>query len=240
MTNRKLKIGILGFGGRMGSEIAKLLGEAPYRDQLETVSAPGRSESNESLFRAEVVVEFSSPAAVIAFVREAIIRNSKVPLVVGATGWTEAELRELDSAAVHFPILRSANFSLGVSLCRAALRNWASFPEIDGWSVTIRDLHHAKKKDAPSGTALALRDALRPSLRASAVIESEREGDAIGTHEVILESPYEKVTLIHEAKSRAVFAKGAIDAAIRLANLDPAVLPKRVLGLDDLYLRGDA
>lgn len=113
---------------------------------------------------------------------------------------------------------------------------WRDYPEIRDWKVTIRDLHHAEKKDAPSGTALALEAAIGRKV----IIESVREGERVGTHEITFESASEKITLIHEAKSRAVFAEGALEAAIRLLNRSPKSLPPRLLALEDLYLHRGA
>ncbi len=236
MKIRKFKLGILGRSGRMGAEIGKLLGESRFSGRLVVGATPASGEALDGLFEADLWIEFSSPAAVLALVREALRRKAKIPLVVGATGWSAAELRELETAARSFPILRSANFSLGVQICRITLLAWRAYPELAEWKASIREVHHADKKDAPSGTALALQDALGRE----AEIASVREGAVVGTHVVVLESGSEKLTLIHEAKSRAVFAEGALEAGLRLVNSAPDVLPKRILGLEDLYLRSDA
>lgn len=232
MAAKKLKLGLLGAGGRMGGEVRKLLEEPRFADRLELVAAPGADDPLDPLFDAEVWLEFSSPKAVTILLAEARRRKTGIPFVIGSTGWSPGETTAVDEAAKAMPILRASNFSLGVFLCRAALRDWSKAPELADWRVTMRELHHTRKKDAPSGTALSLREALGREI----AITSVREGDIVGIHEVILESATEKLTLIHEAKSRAVFAEGALEAAIRLATAVPGTLPKRVLGLEDLYL----
>lgn len=237
---RKIRIGGLGIGGRMGSEIERLLAKPRFSERAERGAFPRKGESLEALFAADVWIEFSSPAGALALAREAVRRRSKTPLVVGATGWSAGDLAELEEAAKAFPILRSANFAVGVRLCRMALESWRGFPELSNWRVSIREFHHAGKKDAPSGTALSLREALGSELGRNAAIASVREGDIVGIHEIVLESDSEKLTLVHEAKDRAVFAEGALEAAIRLAEADLARLPKRLLGLDDLYLHRGA
>ncbi len=232
---KRIKLGILGASGRTGSEVLQALGEGRFSSRLENVASPGRSDSLDGLFSADVWVEFSSPSAVLRLIREAIKRGSKIPLIVAATGWTNEELKELETAAKEFPILRAANFSLGVQICRLTLQLWRSFPELADWTVSIRELHHTQKKDSPSGTALSLQEAMSREVP----ILSQREGDSVGTHEVLFENGSEKLVLLHEAKSRTVFAEGALEAAIRLVeSRDP--LPKRLLSLDDLYLRRDA
>lgn len=229
---KKIKLGLLGANGRMGAEVRKLLAEKRFADRVELVASNGSGDPFDPLFAADVWVEFSSPKAVTLLLEEAARRKSKIPFVIGSTGWTPAETAAVEAAAAFAPILRASNFSLGVFLCRATLRDWSAYSELEGWKVTMRELHHTRKKDAPSGTALSLREAFGREIP----ITSVREGDIVGIHEVILESATEKLTLIHEAKSRAVFAEGALEAAIRLATIAPETLPKRVLGLDDLYL----
>lgn len=229
---KRLKLGLLGANGRMGGEVKKLLAEKRFTERLELVAAPGSDEPLDPLFSADVWLEFSSPKAVALLLEEARRRGSKIPFVIGSTGWTPVESAAVEAAAKAAPILRASNFSLGVYLCRAALREWSTYPELAGWTVTMRELHHARKKDAPSGTALSLKEALGRDV----AITSVREGDIVGIHEVTLESATEKITLIHEAKSRAVFAEGALEAAIRLGTTPAEKLPKRILGLEDLYL----
>jgi 4-hydroxy-tetrahydrodipicolinate reductase len=230
------RLGVLGLSGRMGEELTKLLIEPRFASRLAKIASPGSRDGLDSMFAADVWLEFSTPAAVLMLVREALRRDSKVPLVVGATGWTTEESEELEAAARKTPILRAANFSLGVQICRMTLQSWREFPELANWRVSIRDLHHTGKKDAPSGTALSLREALGREVE----IVSLREGDIFGIHEIRLESDSEKLTLIHEAKSRAVFAEGALETAFRLVSADAALLPKRLLGLEDLYLHRGA
>ncbi|MBS1963439.1 MAG: hypothetical protein JST04_14585 [Bdellovibrionales bacterium] len=231
-TTKKLKLGLVGAGGRMGTEVRKLLAESRFSARIELVAAPGADDPLDPLFDADVWLEFSSPKAVTLLLAEAERRKTKIPFVIGTTGWSPDEDAAVLASAKTMPILRASNFSLGVFLCRAALRDWAGYPELADWRVTMRELHHTRKKDAPSGTALSLREALGREI----AITSVREGDIVGIHEVILESATEKLTLVHEAKSRAVFAEGALEAAIRLARATPGMLPKRVLGLEDLYL----
>lgn len=236
MKRKPLQVGVLGFAGRMGQEIASLLTDDRFSDRFALGAIPKRGDSLETLFKDDVIVDFSSPEAARALIREARRRKSQVPIVIGSTGWSPAELRDLETAAQEVPILRSANFSVGIQICRMTLLAWKSYPELRDWRITIRDVHHAKKKDAPSGTALALQEALGQPVE----IASVREGDIVGIHEISFESASEKISLIHEAKSRAVFAEGALEAAYRLAKLPPEKRAKRLLALDDLYLHRSA
>ena len=102
--------------------------------------------------------------------------------------------------------------------------------------MSVREVHHTQKKDAPSGTALSLRDVFQAKRPGEMAIESIREGEVIGVHEVTFESANEKLVLIHEAKTRSVFATGALDAALEWINGNrEKALPAHLLGLADLY-----
>jgi 4-hydroxy-tetrahydrodipicolinate reductase len=218
----------------MGKELLALLETPRFTGRCELVSNPKRGEGLDSLKSADVWIDFSSPSGTLEWCREAKRYGGGKLLISGTTGWAAEELKELNEAAQVVPILYASNFSLGIQICKTTLRAWGGHKEIADWKVTLRDIHHAGKKDSPSGTALSLREALGPVLGAGAVILSERHGEVVGTHEVILESPSEKLTLTHTAKSRSVFAEGALEAALRIASLNLTSLPRRLLGLDDL------
>ena len=235
---KKLKLGFIGSSGRMGAEARALLAIPPFSLKFSEVLWHTRSQPLDHLFAADVWVEFSSPEAVLGLCRESGKRGSEIPLVVGTTGWTSGQLLELESFAVRMAILKSANFAVGVQVCRDTLRFWSGMSELSEWKVSIRELHHTHKKDAPSGTALSLADTIRGASSKSVPIDSVRQGEVFGIHEVVYESGNEKISLIHEAKSRAVFAEGALDAALRLSvGHEAGSLPRRLLSLDDLYLR---
>ncbi len=231
----------MGSTGRMGAEARTAVAAPSFADQFADVIWHTRTEPLDSLFGADVWIEFSSPDAVLGLCREAAKRAARIPLVVGATGWQPEQLAELDRFATRMPILKSANFAVGIQICRDTLRIWNGISELSHWKVSIRELHHVHKKDAPSGTALSLAEAIRGGTSKSVPIESVREGEIFGIHEIVYESGTEKISLIHEAKSRAVFAEGALAAALRLfAAAEAGTLPNRLLGLDDLYLRRTA
>lgn len=221
---KKVKIQILGRSGRMGKELDEAARLPAYSSRLDVIDdgVP------------DLWIEFSSPEGALELCRKLNAADQKVPLLVGSTGWTEAQSKELEKFSLRFPILRASNFSVGIQLCRITLLLWKTFPEIRPWTVKIRELHHAEKKDSPSGTALTLREVIGGDVP----IASVRDGDIVGTHEIVFASESESVTLIHEAKRRSVFAEGALEAAIRLAGTSG--LPKRLLSLDDLYLQRDA
>lgn len=239
MENMKPSMGILGISGRMGAELDSLLSQPTLQNRLGVIAKPKRSEGFSSLLKCDVVIEFSSPAAALELIRE--IHGPRPAVVIGSTGWTSEQETELHALAKKITILRASNFSLGIQVCKMTLGLWKNFPELKSWDVRIREWHHRDKKDSPSGTALTLQQ----EIEANAPIESIREGETVGTHEVIFENALESLTLIHTSKHRTVFASGAIDTGIRLAEMlnssaERNSLPQRVLGLDDLYLRSEA
>ncbi len=233
----RLRIGLLGSKGKMGAEVLKCAVKAPFLDEIEITARPkrmGELEEGNLSSQADLWIDFSSPRGTLELLERLAPLSRKLPLVTGTTGWSEEELQRLETYATRTPVLKASNFSLGIAIGEATLGLWNSFPELSRWEVSIRESHHKEKKDSPSGTALTLREALDREVS----IESIREGKTIGIHEVRFESKNESLTLVHEAKTRSVFAEGALTAAIRLASLTSR--PARLLKLRDLYLRGEA
>jgi len=167
------------------------------------------------LAQIDVVIDFTTPNAVLEHI-EACVRAGK-NMVVGTTGWYSEipRLRKMvEDAGVGF--LYGANFSRGVHLFLETARMAAGALR-HGYSGQIFERHHAQKKDAPSGTAMQLQDVVRDASEAELEITSFREGDVVGLHELILDSPADRIYLCHDAKSRLGFAEGAVRAAEWLA-----------------------
>ncbi len=169
----------------------------------------------ESLAAIDTVIDFTTPAAVVANA-EACIRAKK-NIVVGTTGWYEQlpRLREMVlSAKTGF--LYGSNFSIGVNLFFEIAASAGAALKYD-YSGQIFERHHVTKKDAPSGTAMTLQKIIRESGGQELEIVSFREGDAVGMHEVVFNSASDRIYLCHDAKSRQGFAEGAVRAAEWLA-----------------------
>ena len=169
----------------------------------------------DSLAAIDVVIDFTTPAAVIANA-EACIRAGK-NLVVGTTGWYEQlpRLREMVlSAKTGF--LYGSNFSIGVNLFFEIVATAGAALKYD-YSGQIFERHHAQKKDAPSGTAITIQKIVRESGGQEVEIVSFREGDAVGVHEVVFNSSGDRIYLCHDTKSRRGFGEGAVRAAEWLA-----------------------
>jgi 4-hydroxy-tetrahydrodipicolinate reductase len=153
--------------------------------------------------------------------------------VVGTTGWYdrlgEVRARVSDAGGA---LLYAPNFSVGVALLKAlAERAGALLAGLDGFAVHITDTHHAAKKDAPSGTALLIKSALDAGGH-EVPITSIRTGSVPGRHEVCIDGAYEQVLLVHEARSRRVYADGALRAALWLRGRTGVFTMEDVLRLE--------
>jgi 4-hydroxy-tetrahydrodipicolinate reductase len=163
----------------------------------------------------DVLIDFTLPAGAVAAARWCVER--RVPLVSGTTGLDPAQQRSLDEAARVIPVLQAPNFSPGVNALIALLEQARSLlPDID--RIDLLDVHHVHKKDAPSGTALALARALAPL---EVEIESRRQGEVVGDHSITLQLPGETLSLAHHAEDRRIFAIGAVAAAAWLRRQPP-------------------
>jgi 4-hydroxy-tetrahydrodipicolinate reductase len=201
--------------GKTGSLVADIARER--RHHVETLSdvenADARALTSGFLARFNCVIDFTVPTAVVPNA-EACIRGGK-NMVVGTTGWYDQlpRLRDLVSSAKS-GFLYGSNFSIGVNLFFEIAQAAGAALKYD-YSGQIFERHHVQKKDAPSGTALTLQKIIRDSSGKSEELEivSFREGDAVGMHEVVFNSPADRIYLCHDAKSRRGFAEGAVRAA---------------------------
>ena len=163
---------------------------------------------------ADVVIDFSLPEAT-ATVLEAVLRHGK-PLVCGVSGLDDRMVERLDQTAARIPVVYDRNMSLGIAILERAVRDAAATLGPD-FAIEISETHHQHKKDAPSGTALKLGEAIAEergeSGTGSVHFEVERRGEVPGDHEVIMQSASERLTFAHSVTTRLVFADGAIRAA---------------------------
>ncbi len=260
-----VRIGIAGAAGRMGAalirEISATAGcrlvaacerdghPAVGRDvgDLAGLGALGVavSDSAEGIFRsAEVVIDFTAPVATAS--HAGFAARHGVALVVGTTGLAAVHEAALAEAAHKVAIVRAANFSIGVNLLLALSEKVAATLGPD-YDVEIVEMHHRHKKDAPSGTALALGEAVAAGRKVSfkdvAVrgrdgitgervtgsigFTSLRGGDVVGDHTVMFATEGERLELTHKASHRRIFAKGAVRAALWLKGRPPGLYSMR-------------
>jgi len=208
---RRLSIGIAG-AGRMGQAIADAI-EASTAFALAGIWK--RGADLESITRAaDVLIDFSLPDATLEVC--ATVTRLHTPLVCGVSGLSAAQLERLDRAARDIPVVYDRNMSLGIAVLEAAVRQAAAALG-PGFSVEISETHHVHKKDAPSGTALKLGEAIADARGEDSTdwigFTSERRGEVPGDHEVTMRSATERLTFAHSVTTRKVFADGALRAA---------------------------
>jgi 4-hydroxy-tetrahydrodipicolinate reductase len=173
----------------------------------------GADEIAEALRGLDAAIDFSVADAVLA--NATACARANVPLVEGTTGWN-ARLDEVRSVIESRggALIYGANFSIGVNLFyRIVARAAELFEGIEGYAAFIEEAHHARKRDAPSGTALRLRELLAATTASEIPISSTRAGFIPGTHRVGFDSTVDQITLTHTARSREGFASGALLAA---------------------------
>ena len=229
MTESK-RLLIVGYG-RMGKLVESLAGEYGFvvagRVDVDNANNPGDWSA------ADVAIDFSTASAVAANTR--VLAERGTNLVIGTTGWQEYEA-EVRAALGSHPIgvVAAPNFALGVNIFLAitakAAALMATRPEFGAW---IHELHHGAKIDAPSGTAIALRDAMvQAGYGATIDVASTRVGSIPGTHTVGFDSPSDTITLTHTTRDRSLFARGALEAARWVCGRRGWFSMKDVLGLD--------
>jgi 4-hydroxy-tetrahydrodipicolinate reductase len=211
-----MRLGFVG-DGRMSRAVQQLAAERGHVVQTVITGAENRDGgaiTRERLQDAEVVIEFTRPAAAPDNLHR--LAALRLPTVSGTTGWQD-RLSEVTRAvtAHRAALLHSPNFSVGVQLFLRAARDLARrLAARSGFEAFVIETHHAAKRDAPSGTALRLQELLRSADGDRTFpITSVRGGYAPGTHTVIYDAPFETIRLEHEARSRMVFAAGALQAA---------------------------
>jgi 4-hydroxy-tetrahydrodipicolinate reductase len=210
-----MKLAIIGYGA-MGQLVAKLAGEQGHEIAVKLTSADTSRTINElanDLRGCDVAIDFSIPNAVLRNVE--ICAQAGVPLVEGTTGWNAQSdevnrvISQRDGALIY-----GANFSVGVQVFyRLAARAAELFRDIESYDAFIEEAHHKRKRDAPSGTALQLRNIVAESLGRDVPVSSTRAGYIPGTHRLGFDSAADQVTLTHMARSREGFAAGALVAA---------------------------
>jgi len=230
-----IKIGICGVCGRMGKWIAVL---ASHDEELAIVGATEvkgcslvgvslskelKSNSmdmgieisddlNNNIEKSDCIIDFTAPVATIANLK--VARKNKKPIVIGTTGFDDKQLKEITDSAKDIPILISPNMSVGVNLIFDLVQKTAKTLG-KNYKVEMEEIHHIHKKDKPSGTGKLLAKIVkdvRKDLK-SIPIDSVREGEVVGDHKVVFESEEDKIEIIHKAKTRDIFAMGAIQAA---------------------------
>lgn len=236
--------GCSGAMGRVVSELAQEMTDVQVSAgvDLNTSTAfdyPVFSSLDACDVEADVVVDFASAKAVDHLLD--FCAEKKLGLVLCTTGLSEAQIKKAEAAAKKTAILRSANMSLGINTLFKLLKEAAKVLAGAGFDIEVVEKHHSRKLDAPSGTALALADSINDAMDQvyhyeydrtgrrekrdpkEIGIHAVRGGTIVGEHEVIFAGQDEVVTFSHTAYSKAVFAKGALEAARFLKGREPGL-----------------
>ena len=196
----------------MGQAIAKSI---EHHDDMELAGIWQRGDDLDALVaNADVLIDFSLPKGT-ATVLDAAVRH-EIPLVCGVSGLDESQMSQLEQASRQIPIVFDRNMSLGIAVLERSVREAAAALGPD-FEVRISEVHHIHKKDAPSGTALKLAEAVASALGESGTgsvsFDVERRGEVPGDHEIVMSSATEELTFAHSVTTRQVFADGALRAA---------------------------
>ena len=232
-----IRIAIAGAMGRMGQALASTIEgreglAVTARFDRPDVSGEGLITQAQALDLADVVIDFTTPAASVALAQACAQRGGPA-LVIGSTGLSEDQLKLIDEAAKTLPIVQTGNFSLGVNMLMGLVAQAAKALAASDYDIEVFEAHHRRKVDAPSGTALMLGQAAAkargvslpdvavharheitgPRPTGAIGFSVQRGGDIIGEHSVSFIADDEIVTLSHSARDRSLFARGAVEAA---------------------------
>ncbi len=236
-----------GCNGKMGQVISSIVAKDPNTQMVAGIDLSPSSANSYPVFSslgqcsvtADVIIDFSTAAAVIPLLTDAI--EKKLPVVLCTTGLNQKELDFVKIASQSIPILFSANMSLGVNLLISLAQKAAEILSPSNFDIEIIEKHHNLKIDAPSGTALAIADGINDTLNNSLYykydrsqervprdkkelgIHAVRGGTIVGEHSVIFAGQDEILELKHSALSKEIFAVGSVNAAKFLANKTPGL-----------------
>ncbi|MGC4108198.1 MAG: 4-hydroxy-tetrahydrodipicolinate reductase [Thermomicrobiales bacterium] len=245
-SSSPVRIGMVGITGRMGREIVALAADdpevvvvggiaGPRSAVTEVDGVPVVSTLTDLLPQCDVVIDFSSPEASVAVASAAA--DAEVPIVIGTTGLDAGQMDVLRAAASRTAVYYARNTAHGVNALLGLLPQIAA--ALSGYDIEIVEMHHRHKKDAPSGTALALgeaviaglpdapsrtvrgRDGLSPRQGGEIGFHSLRGGGNTGEHTIVFASDGEEIRISHRALNRGAFASGAIRAAKALVGREP-------------------
>lgn len=218
--------------GKMGRTIGQMVQERGWHLTAmlgEEHNKGGEGITRRALGDPDVAIEFTEPGSAVSNIMACI--HEGVPVVVGTTGWYDAlpsiaEAVKAEDAA----LLWAPNFSVGVTLFVEIAREAAQIMSKSEFAAAMVETHHSAKKDAPSGTAIAIAKAMEGPLGKQLPVTSVRTGSVPGTHDIIFDAPFEQISMRHEARDRRVFADGALKAALWLRGKKGIFTMRDVLG----------
>ncbi|HEY7642897.1 MAG TPA: 4-hydroxy-tetrahydrodipicolinate reductase [Steroidobacteraceae bacterium] len=247
MSARELQVAVFGASGRMGRAVIAAVAESPGAAVNATTTSS--SDPAAALRGADVAIEFALPQATTRNLAACVA--ARKPIVIGTTGHDDAQRAQIAAAAGQIAIVMAPNMSLGVNLLLKLVELTAGKLDV-GYDIEVFEAHHRNKKDAPSGTALALgakaaaargakltdvadyarHGAGEPRRPGAIGFSVFRGGDVVGDHTVTFAGAGERIELTHRASDRLAFARGAVQAARWLVGRPPGLYSMQdVLGL---------
>lgn len=222
-----MRILLFGACGRMGKQVAALSDRVTAGVDLHPSPMPFPVYRNayEAKGTFDCVIDFSSPLCLKE--KLAFLTEKHLPAVLAFTGESATDRAEIEAASKLIPIFKAANLSVGIALLNRLVKEAAA--SLQGFDAEIVERHHKMKKDAPSGTALLLKE----SVGRDVPVHSVRAGTVSGVHEVYFAGDGETLSLVHTAQDPSVFAAGALRAAAFLLSR-----PQGLYGMDDLLVLG--
>jgi len=208
-----LKIYINGSSGKMGQSLTNLINQS---QELNLVT--------KDISLSDVVIDFSHPDSTIEIIKDC--SRNKIPLIVGTTNLNEETLIEIKMASKYIPILLAANMSIGILQLKESL---VAFIKSNKQKIecSIEEIHHSNKVDAPSGTAIEIKDLIKNTDNKSNInqikINSKRIDNVFGIHKITFINEESSIDFKHEALSRDIYANGAIKCAMKIHNLEPNI-----------------
>ena len=230
--------------GKMGEEVIKAVEKTKdykiicgYDTKTENKNFPVYSDIKNIKENPNVIIDFSKPEGSLEILKYA--RNKNIPIVIATTGFNEEENKIIEEYSKEIPIFKSSNMSLNINLMADILKKVSKYLKDD--DIEIIDIHHNRKVDSPSGTAILLADSINEELEEKKEynldrmqkrekrnkneigFSSIRGGNIVGDHKVIFYGENESLEITHKAYSREVFAEGALDAAKFIVNQKPGI-----------------
>tara|TARA_B100000029_G_scaffold152985_1_gene148128 strand:- start:2193 stop:2930 length:738 start_codon:yes stop_codon:yes gene_type:complete len=233
---KEYNIAINGFFGRMGQSIYKEsqnfsnckitvgcdLDEKIKSNPKTSLTLTSNIKNESNLF--DSIIDFSLPQSTIELIAKCI--EIKKPITIGTTGFNEQQLDQINHASQSIPILLAPNMSYGVNATFSAIEHLAKV--LKNYKVIINETHHKNKVDKPSGTAIKIASIITDNSssiknKSEIKINSSRIDSEVGTHEIIFENDNNKINVIHTAFDRSIFARGALETAIWIADQKPGL-----------------
>lgn len=241
-----IKLAVAGARGRMGQAISRLAFSDTEFQMTALLEHPNHPESSGTinnvpistdtaiLNKCDALIDFTLPEGTLNHLE--VCLKYHVPIVIGTTGMTPEQIHHIHEVAKKIPVVFSTNMSVGVNILFKLIELVGN--KIGSCEISISETHHIHKKDAPSGTAKTMAEiAEKSSGQPVKDIKSFREGEVIGDHDIIFETPEDILTVKHHAKNRDMFAKGALLAAKFLQNKKSGLYHMQdVLGMSQIKI----